>query len=498
MEQPFYTKHVADDTEETPGIYIPKNPENTLLHLVVRENWQTFVDQIESGGGSLPFYILREFDSYLRCGILAHGFLRFRCDGDCKKEKLVPLSCKRRGFCPSCAGRKMGDTAAYLTDFVLPHVPYRQWVLTVPQPLRYWMASSPALTTRILEIIMRSLNGYFRKKTKGKGISGAVPAAATFIQRYGSSANLNLHFHILLAEGVFGASEEVGRASFHPVTAPSNENIKQLVSQIGQRIIRYLQKKGYITKDELSVTEAEDPAENQSPLSQAQAASIQQKIAFGERAGLPVRRLGKIWDVSRESVILEGVRLARAGGFTLHANVSIESDKRAALEKLVRYMARPPIALERMSLSPEGNIHYCLKKPYSDGTTHLIFSPLEFIEKLVALVAKPRAHLVRYHGCLAPHSKLRKLILPNSPDMDIKQETKEAREIKPRRKYYSWSDLLKRVFSIEIERCSGCGGNLKFITAIFDRNVIVTILSHLKLPTNPIEISPSKIVSGFS
>jgi hypothetical protein len=76
-----------------------------------------------------------EFDAFLECGILAHGFLLLHC-ADCGHDKLVAFSCKRRGFCPSCGARRMAQTAAHLVDHVIPHVPVRQWVLSLPQSSR--------------------------------------------------------------------------------------------------------------------------------------------------------------------------------------------------------------------------------------------------------------------------------------------------------------------------------------------------------------------------
>ena len=79
----------------------------------------------------LPQFVEREFREFLTCGVLEHGFARVRCDG-CAYEHLVPFSCKGRGFCPSCGGRRMTERAAHLVDGVLPRVPVRQWVLTMP------------------------------------------------------------------------------------------------------------------------------------------------------------------------------------------------------------------------------------------------------------------------------------------------------------------------------------------------------------------------------
>src|SRR3989454_10504866 len=95
-----------------------------------------------------------------QCGILAHGFLRLGCD-TCKHELLVPFSCKRRGFCPSCAGRRMAQMAAHLVEQVIPWVPTRQWVVSVPVPLRYWMAASRDLTAQVHTIMRTTIGQYY-------------------------------------------------------------------------------------------------------------------------------------------------------------------------------------------------------------------------------------------------------------------------------------------------------------------------------------------------
>ena len=127
--------------------YEPRNPSRTVLYKVVADHLETFLASCDadSDATGLPAYVEREFYDYLQCGILAHGFLRLGCD-TCHKELLLAFSCKRRGFCPSCAGRRMAQTAAHLVECVIPWVPTRQWVVSVPIPLRYWMAASKDLT----------------------------------------------------------------------------------------------------------------------------------------------------------------------------------------------------------------------------------------------------------------------------------------------------------------------------------------------------------------
>jgi ribosomal protein S27E len=116
--------------------YQRHEPEGASLHEVVRENLEPFLARARAREQPTPRFVEQELRAYLRCGLLAHGFLRLHCD-DCGHDRLVAFSCKRRGFCPSCGGRRMADTAAHLVDRVLPPVSIRQWVLTLPYPLRY-------------------------------------------------------------------------------------------------------------------------------------------------------------------------------------------------------------------------------------------------------------------------------------------------------------------------------------------------------------------------
>ncbi len=120
---------------------MPRRPEHGVLHRTLREHLETFLAEARarSDGDGLPRFVERELREFLSCGVLARGFARFRCDG-CGHEILVAFSCKGRGFCPSCCGRRMAELAAHLTDHVLGGLPVRQWVLTLPHRLRYALA----------------------------------------------------------------------------------------------------------------------------------------------------------------------------------------------------------------------------------------------------------------------------------------------------------------------------------------------------------------------
>ena len=177
-------------TPASPAGYRRHRPEETTLYRVVQTHLDTylaFVD-IETGGSGLPTFVTDEFDAFLACGILAHGFLRLRCDG-CKEEKLVAFSCKRRGICPSCGTRRMAEAAAHRVDHVIPKVPVRQWVLSFPIPLRSLFAVHPDLLLPVLQIIHRAIATFLIDQT-GIKRDQAASRAVTLIQRFGSAASV--------------------------------------------------------------------------------------------------------------------------------------------------------------------------------------------------------------------------------------------------------------------------------------------------------------------
>ena len=137
------------------------------------------------------------------------------------------------------------------------------------------------------------------------------------------------------------------------------------------------------------------------------AAFVQQRLAFGERAGQQVRRIGSGFGDAGETPILAGPRCASVHGFSLHANTQVPAHRRDQLERLIQYTARGAVSLERLTQDANGDLVYTFTHPWSDGTTGIRLSPMELVEKLAALVPLPRVHLVRYSGCLAPHSHLR-------------------------------------------------------------------------------------------
>ncbi len=173
--------------------YTPRFPEQTLLHRIVGEQLEPFLARARETGQPAPRFIEQELRAYLRCGVLAHGFLRLHCDA-CKLDRLVPFSCKLRGFCPSCGGRCMAETAAHLVDCVLPEVPIRQWVLTLPYPLRYRCAYNARLTSQVLRAFLRALFAEFRRRARDQwDMAHGQCGAVTFIQRFATELRSVAH-----------------------------------------------------------------------------------------------------------------------------------------------------------------------------------------------------------------------------------------------------------------------------------------------------------------
>ncbi len=156
--------------------YVRRQPEQSVLHRIVREHLETFLAEARQRGGGegLPRFVERELREFLTCGVMARGFARFRCDG-CTREILVAFSCKGRGFCPSCCSRRMGERAAHLVDGVLGGLPVRQWVLMLPVRLRYRLAYDHRLCRAVLGVFVRALLGFTQRRARALGLCGAVP-----------------------------------------------------------------------------------------------------------------------------------------------------------------------------------------------------------------------------------------------------------------------------------------------------------------------------------
>jgi putative transposase/transposase-like zinc-binding protein len=480
------------------AMYRPRHAEASVLHAVIRQHLDEFLRAAadRADGAGLPEFIAREFREFLTCGVLAHGFARVRC-GRCALERLVPFSCKGRGFCPSCGGRRMTERAAHLVDAVLPAVPVRQWVLTLPYRLRYLLAWDHGLTRAVLAVYARALLGFYRRQAHRHGIRDGRTGTLTVVQRFGSGLNLNVHFHTVAFDGVFSRTP-AGPLTFHPAIPPIDAEVANVLDIIRRRVRRLLRHRGLEPADEGAGPD-DALAETSRALAGIVGASVQGRVALGPRAGSRVRRLG---DLRPSAVETRGPRQAHLEGFDLHANVWVGAHDRARREQLCRYLLRPPLADDRLRVLGDGRVRVRLKRAWSDGTTHLLFEPDEFLEKLAALTPRPAINLILYHGVLAPHARWRPAVVaygrlgdaataPHEPMGRAEAERGGA----ARSRYWTWAALMRRAFDLDVLRCPRCAGRMELIATVDDPAVIHRILAHLALPSARDDPESAAVVS---
>ncbi len=468
--------HVAARTarrDRDTGRYQSHRPEQTLLYQIVDEYYPAFAALMAEQGKELPGYVQREFEEFLQCGRLEHGFLRGRCES-CHAEHLVAFSCKRRGFCPRWGARRMAECAALLVDEVLPEQPMRQWVLSFPFQLRFLFASRPELRGGGRGIVYRGIATHLVKKA-GHTHQVAKTGAGTLIQRFGSALNLNVHFHMLFLDGVY-VEQSHGAARFRWGKAPPSPELTQRTHTIAHRVGRYLERQGLREREVENRYLASD-AGDADPMPPLLGPSLTYRIAGGSQAGRKVFTLQTL-PTSGDPF---GDGIGKVAGASRHAGGAARADERKKLERLCRYISRPAVSEKRLSLTRGGNVRYQLQTPYRAGTPPGIYAPLDFNARLAALVPKPRVTLPRFHGVFAPNSRHRALVTPAKRGRGNKvRVADEPATPAQRRASMTWAQRRKRVFNIDIEPCSGCGGAMKVIACIEDPIVSKQILEHLK------------------
>ena len=213
--------------------------------------------------------------------------------------------------------------------------------MSVPIPLRYWSAPSQDLTAQVQTIIRTTIAQYYVNQAvkRGSERQKVQPGSVTFIQRFGGALNLNVHYHVVFLEGVYLDRTEAGlKPRFLKGEPPSDADIAAILQKISRRIIRTRRHLGYLeTGIDAAVATGYDPLFDDEPeLARTMAASVTQRIAFGERAGQHVRRIGSGCGYAGKRPELTGPRCASVHGFSLHANTQVPAHRRDQLERLMR------------------------------------------------------------------------------------------------------------------------------------------------------------------
>jgi hypothetical protein len=312
--------------------YRRHRPEETVLYRVVESHWPVFRARVEESG-SLPRFVVTEFDEYLRCGRLEYGCLRIACS-ECGFERLVAFSCKRRGFCPSCLGRRMADTAVHLVERVLPEVRIRQWVCSLPWRPRVLLGYDRRLAAAVLAVfvgeVARSLKRRAKERLGLKRASDAKTGAVTFIQRFDSGLRLNVHFHTLFLDGVYIRDQQSAALVFHELPEPTLAEVEMVARRTAERVAAVVRKHGRALDDELD--ELLHPLADEPALADIYGAAVRGVELLGERPGRPTLR------IVDPGAARAAEPAADVAGFNIHAKVVVDGRDRARLERVCRYL----------------------------------------------------------------------------------------------------------------------------------------------------------------
>jgi hypothetical protein len=499
-----YERHPGAAASPLPPTYRPRRPEQQPLYRIVADHVETFLSEpLAHGAAPYPRHVEHEFRRFLTCGIPAHGFYRVRCP-DCGHERLLGLSCAGR-LCPSCWGRRMADGAAHLVDRVLPPVPFRQVVLSVPYRLRFHLARDGRFLSQMLTAHLQSVFAWQRSRGRAAGIDDGHTGAVTFVQRFGGALNLNVHFHTITPDGLFVAPAGDGPDAtlrFVPLPPPTDAQVAHLTRRVARRLQKRARRYLEGHQDAHALV---DPDDEEATLQHALSTALRPPVR-------PQRALLPGLDDDPEPPPASPL-CARVAGYSLHAARVVAAHDRPGLERLCRYGLRAPFSQRRLAYLPDGRVHYRLDKPWPTpaGVTDLVMEPVQFLKRLAALLPPPYQNQLRYHGCFANRSRFRRRLPPPPPaadddstpqlyaphtddDPEPEPETTLAlvdpTETRPRR--LPWARLLKRTLGVDGLDCPRCHAQMLVIALITKADVVQKILDHLRLPATPPPVAPPR------
>ena len=463
-----------------------------MLYQTVAEHWPAFLERAEEHGG-LPRSVVKEFEEYLRCGRPERGCLHLVCR-KCGYSELVALSCKRRGFCPSCLGRRMADTAVHLEQSVLPRVPIRHWICSLPWGLRALLGYDRKLCSEVMSAFMAEVDRSLRWRAKRElglaSVADAHTGAVVAVQRTDSALRLNVHCHALVLDGVYVHENGDPRAplEFRELVAPTQADIAEVAARTAVRVEKILRAHGKSLEPELADDTPPELALDEPGLAACYAAAAQGLSVSGDRAGQPPLRLIASPEppARPRAVDVTDQPIAEVRGINIHAAQVVDGRDRRRVERLCKYITRPPVAQDRLERRADGKLELGVKRAWRDGTRALVFEPADLIPRLVAAVPPPRFHLLRYFGVLSSHSSRRRFVVPrpladstaNKPapacgdQLELLGDTDDAPA--PRKR---WAWLLAHVFAADVETCPRCSGPMRWAEVANTRAQITRLLA---------------------
>ena len=363
---------------------------------------------------------------YLDCGVPEAGFARLKCR-DCGEERLVTLSCKHRGVCPSCDAKRAAAFAAFLKDELLENVGHTLWTLTIPKMLRSTFMHHRELLRDLSRLAYQTIQELMAEAVDDPK---ARPGVVAVPQTFGSLINTHPHIHCLVSRGVWNAQGE-----WTPVPYIDTLSAEKLFAH---KVLHLLKSKSLLSEERIEL-----------------------------------------------------LRSFPHSGFSVDTSVTVWPDDTAGLERLARYLLRCPLSLSRIHWTPGSkNLFYEARSSPDDvlfahqnGET---LDTLEFLARVLTQIPLPRKHGVHYFGIYSSraraHRKKAPLTLqtPMDPAAPLPAEEPKVSRHNRAALRKRWAQLIRRVFQTDPLACPRCGGELRVVAFITQPKVVRKILEHLE------------------
>ncbi len=295
----------------------------------------------------------------------------------------------------------MFDQAAHLVDRILPVVPFRQFVQAFPRQLKLRLAYDRECMKAARRIVVAAIFAWQRRKARAPDIERLRCGAISFVQRFSSSLACSPHLHLLVPDGVFVENPD-GGVLFRALPKPTVEDLEAVAARVVRQMRRWLD------RHEL----ADEPHDG---------------LAQVVTSAAEVRRRAMADDAPDRPVKL----VANVEGFSLEAGRRLHENDREGLERLARYCARPPLAMDRITESADGAVVIRFKKPLFDGSTEVRLSPTEFLRRLASLVPRRIFTFPRLMACLLPAADSGLASFPRPPGRRARRPSPPRQRSKP-------------------------------------------------------------------
>ena len=401
--------------------YRRRDPRRTAPYRLLVDHFETLLavhaDRYERTHGRLPCHLERLVWSYVECGILgAGGFARVRC-ADCHEEYLVPYSCKARYLCPSCHHRKALVWSEWLAAEVVADVPHRQWVFALPKRVRVFFLHDRSLLGELPRIASALLHAFYRAAA---GRDDVRPGIVAVIQTWNSDLSWSPHLHLLVTEGCFTPD-----GGFAPIRLDGADGRRRLEEAFRREVLALLLARGLLDDDDVG-----------------------------------------------------SMLTWRHTGFSVDASVRIDADDRQGLLRLLRYMARGPVASSRLRYAG-GLVRLTLPRPdHRRGDKELTLAPLDFLARWLMHVPPLHAKMWREYGEYATVPRAKRRAWADDGGLPVLRLLPPPQR---QRCSAAWAALLQRVYGFDPLLCPKCGGQMRVLAFIRDRDAIDGVLDHLGL-----------------